>query len=77
MYYDEDEDEEDIETYEGEDYDDEETDEDDDEDEEDEDTLKELDIDERGHVIEGKQKKRRDFRDFEDSYPEAYGYDEE
>ena len=50
---------------------------------EDEDTLKELDVDENGHLIEGRRKRwsredefEEDF-DFEDRHPEAFGYEEE
>ena len=56
--------------------------EDEDEDE-DEETLKELNTDENGHVIEGRPRKRRsgdeyeDDFDFEERHPEAFGYNED
>lgn len=72
MFYDEDEDD-DIETYEDDEYEGDDEDEEDDEDE-DEETLKELDVDENGHVIEGRRKRRRagGYDDFEETDP--YGY---
>jgi hypothetical protein len=56
---------------------------DEDEDDEDGETLKELDVDENGHVIEGRRRKRssrddeyeEDF-DYEERNPAAYGYEE-
>jgi hypothetical protein len=76
MFYDEDEDDldiyEDDDEYDGDDEDNEDEDEDDDEEE----TLRELNVDENGHVIQGRRKKRRagGYDDFEETNPEAYGY---
>lgn len=46
----------------------------------DEETLEELDVDENGHVIEGRRRRRtRDDEyepDFEEEYPEVYGYED-
>ncbi len=78
MFYDEDEDDidiyEDDDEYEGED----ENDEDDEDEDEDEETLRELDVDENGHVVEGRRKRRRagGYESFEDTHPEAFGYED-
>jgi hypothetical protein len=74
MFYDDED--EDIDIYEDDpeyEGDDEDDDEDEDEDD-DEETLKELDVDENGHVVEGRRKRRRagGYDDFEDTDP--YGY---
>jgi hypothetical protein len=76
MFYDDEEDD-DIDIYEDDEYEGE--DEEDDEEDEDEETLRELEVGDDGHVVEGRRKRRRAGgydESFEDTHPEAFGYED-